>query len=428
MNNFLKKDLKTKIIAVFIAIIFWLFVSNVTNPFDTKTIYNVPITLENEDYLREHGFVIRDGYIKSIDITIRGRRDAIDKVRTSDFETVLDFSQIKTVNDKKLVLSEPVCSLKNITIESFSPTIIGVNLTRNSSRTFQVELNSNVTMKPGYVLLNTTLSPESMPIFGEESLIDSVSSVKALLEVKDLDRDKAMQLQCKVYNKAGEEISSLSSDFIVNVMLEVAKEVPVSLVTKGRLAADHIETLRVIEPVKVLIKGPAEKLAAIDEIKTEPVNIDKLIENYTATIPLVVPEGVRLVDSPENIAVNINVEKLALRDIELKKDDISILNARNDGTLQYEVKTEKLVLQLKGRKNDINAIRLDNLNAAVDVKDLPEGAYTLPLNISVPPQINLMQKHNVEVVIKKIVDNSGGTGDHDLPDPPETPGTAPGNT
>lgn len=403
MNDLFKKDITIKIISVALAIIFWLYVSNIANPFTTKTFYNIPVIIENENYLSESGYRVINELRYSVDVTIRGRQEAVDKIRTSDFETTLDYSQIRSVNDKKMVITEPVCMQKGVTIISYSPVAIDIQLARNKSGTFPVELKQNVTMKPGFVLLETTVSPENVPIFNEESLIDSVSSIVANLDIKDLDRDTTKQIQCKAYNKAGKEIESLSNGLIVNVKLTVAKEVPVSLVTRGRLAADYIETLRVIDPIKALITGSVEVLEGITGIKTDQVDIDKIDGNFTASVPLIVPEGVKLVNTPKEINVNINVEKLVLKDIELVNNDISILNATNDGSLIYEIKTEKLMLQLKGRQADVNAIRLENLKPAVDVTGLLEGSHKLPLYITIPPQVKLMQQANVEIKITKTV-------------------------
>ena len=401
MNNILKKDMKTKIVSVLIAITFWLYVSNVSNPFDTTTVYNVPIKIENENFLDENGYTIKNTIRTFIDITIRGRKDAIEKVSANDFETSLDYSQIQSVNDKKLKITEPVCTKKDVTIVSYSPSAIDVQLARNKSDTFDVDLKANVTMKSGFVLLKTTVSPETLPLVNEESLIDSVGSIKANLEIKDLDRDTTKTIQCKVYNKDGKEIASLSSGLKVTVKLEVAKEVSVSLVTRGRLAADYIETLRLIDPIKALITGPVETLEGISELKTEQVDIDKINGNFTASVPLVVPEGAKLVNTPKEIAVNINVEKLVLRDIELVNNDISILNATNDGSLAYEIKADKLMLQFKGRQADVDAIRLEDLKPAVDVDKLLEGTHKLVLNIKLPTQVKLVQQVLVEVKITK---------------------------
>ncbi len=402
MNDLFKKDITIKIISVLIAVILWLFVSNSTNPFVPKTFTNIPVKIENESYLDQNNYIIKNKYKTSIDVTIRGRQEAIDKVRTSDFEASLDFSQIQSVNDKTLKITGPICTQKDVQIVSVNPPSIDVQLARNKNGTFPVELKSNITMKPGYILVKApTMTPDSYPIFAEESIINSVGTIKASIDIKNLDRDTTQTVVCKVYNKEGNEITSLSTGLKVSVKLEVAKEVPVSLVTRGRLATDYIETLRVIEPVKVLVSGPADELAKLAEIKTEQVNIDKVNSNFTASASLVVPEGMKLVNSPSKISVNISVEKLVVKDIELVQNDISILNGINDGSMNYEIKTDKLTVKVKGRQPDVDAVLVENLKPAVDVSGLAEGTHTVSLNITLPSQVTLMSQGNVEVKVTK---------------------------
>lgn len=416
MSNWFKKDLNIKIISILVAVVFWLIVTNNTNPFISRTIYNVPVAVENEEFLQHNGYTLKNTSRNYIDITIRGRQNAVDKVKATDFEASLDYGQIESVNDRKLEISEPVCLVKDVTIESFSPAEVDIQLTRNKTGTFPVELKSNVKTKTGYVVLKTTVSPDMMPIYGEESLIDSVDSIKANLELQDVDRDITKNVQCIVYNKEGKEISSLSNDLKVTVTVEVAKELPVYPVTRGRLADDYVETLRVIEPDKVLVTGPAEMLEKLTSIKTEQLDIDNIKANFTKSIPLVVPEGVKLVNSPDKITFNISVEKLVTKNIALSKSDISILNARNDGTLGYEILTESVQLQFKGRQADADAVKPEALKPAVDVTELGEGTHNLPLNIIMPPQLKLLQKVNVEIKIVKtpeteVPQENGGSGD-----------------
>jgi YbbR domain-containing protein len=202
VSNWFRKDLKIKIVSVLLAIFFWIYVSNLNNPFVSQTFYNIPITIENPNYPEQNGFTIKNSLRTYVDITIRGRQDAVSKVRATDFQATLDFSQIKSVNDTKMELSEPICTQKDVVIESYSPQTIDLQLYRTKSGSFPVELKTNITLKTGYVLTNTSVSPDTVLLPDvEESLYDRVGSIKANLELKDLDRDASKQLQCVVYDK-----------------------------------------------------------------------------------------------------------------------------------------------------------------------------------------------------------------------------------
>ena len=401
MKNWFRKDLKTKILSVLIAIFTWIIVSNLTNPMVSRTFNNIPVTILNEDFLDENDYTLKSAIRNYVDVTIRGRQETVEKVKIGDFLATVDYSQITSVSSRALELAELDCLVNGVVIESYTPTSIPIQLARNKVGTFEVVLENNITMKPGYVLYNTSLSQGTMQIFGEESKISSVDSIKAVLELKDLDRDTTKQVPCKVYDKAGREIPEFSKNLTVNVKVEVAKEVPISLVTRGRLAADYIETSRLINPQKVLVRGSTEAMEAVDDIKTEQVDIDTIDSNYAASVGLVVPDGLELVNSPDEITVNINIEKLVVRNIEFGSDDINILNARNDATLIYEIITDRLLLQFKGRQAEVSAIRADSLRPAVDVAGLEEGTHKLQLSINVPSQAKLLQKVYADVKISK---------------------------
>lgn len=401
--DWFKKDIKIKVLAFFIALLFWLYVSNVTNPFKTVTIYNVPVNEVNKDYLDENDYKLKNQPRTFIDITVRGRQDVVEKIRSTDFEVYMDYSQIKSVSDKKLTLSEPVCLFKNVTIESYNPKEVDIQLTRYKSEYFEVEVVPNITMKPGYVLLGTTVSSAEIPVYQEEAVVDSIASVKAFIELSDVDRDiEVQQVQCKAFDKNGNEIPNVGL-MKVNVTVETAKEVPVSLVTRGRLAANHIEIPgnRVIEPSRVLVKGSPEMLENLKEIKTEQVDIDGLDKDLSTTVPLVVPEGAELVNSPGEVRVSMDIEELVVRSFEFTKDEIAILNARNDGTLVYEILTDRVLAQFRGLQTDLNSIVPSSLRPAVDVGDLAEGTHRLQLNMNLPQTGSLVQRVYVEVRISR---------------------------
>ncbi len=401
VNNWFRKDMKTKILSILIAIFTWIIVSNLTNPMISRVFINIPVTILNEDFLGENDYTLKSPVRNYVDVTIRGRQETIDKIKTSDFVAIADYSQIASVSDRFLELTQLDCLQNGVVIESYTPTTIPIQLARNRIGTFDVVLEENITMKPGYVLLDTTLSQSTTQIFGEESKISSVGSIKALLDIKDLDRDTTRQVQCKVYDKAGREIPEFGKNLTVSVKVEVAKEVPISLVTRGRLAADYVETSRLINPETVLVRGSAEAMEAVKDIKTEQVDIDTIDSNYTSSVALVVPEDLELVNSPEEITVNINIEKLLVRNIEFGKADISILNARNDATLVYEIMSDRVLLQFRGRQAELNAIRPEALRPAVDVSDLGEGTHKLKLSINVPGQVKLLQTVYADVKISK---------------------------
>ena len=402
MNDIFKKDLKIKILSVLAAMLFWLYVYNVSdNPYQNKVFYNIPLTIENEDSLEDKDLVIKDNYKKNINITIRGRQDALEKVRDSDFEAILDFSRVTSANDTSIEIAEPDCTQKDITIESWNPGKIEIDVAKIKENTFPIEIVPNVTLKPGYKILKITPLLESVTIENEEALIDSVDLVKGNLDIKDLDRDVTKRVALKVYNKDNKEIPALSKNLSVEVKVEVYREVPLNLVVTGTPNEDYVEVSRSVSPDKVRVIGTPEALAAISSLNTEAVSIDNIKQNLNATGLIKLPEGIKLANQPKEVAINITVEQLILKDFVIEKGAVGINNTNNDGTLSYEIRTESISIQLKGRSSTLNALTISGIQPAIYTSGLAEGTHEIPLNISLPPQVKLMGEVLVEVKVTK---------------------------
>ena len=116
-----------------------------------------------------------------------------------------------------------------------------------------------------------------------------------------------------------------------------------------------------------------------------------------------------------------------MRSFEFTNDEISILNALNDGTLTYEIITEKVLVQFRGLQAELANIVPSSLRPAVDVADLGEGTHRLQLNMNLPQAGNLVQRVYVEVRIARTPDTvpeeppEGGNGETEEGEPDENP-------
>lgn len=402
MNELFKKDITIKIVSVLVAVILWLYVYNTAdNPMRPEVFENIPVRVENESSLADKGLKINNKYRTTVDITVEGRKDVLAKVRDTDFEVVLDLSKVNSVEDKRIRLNDPKCSQSGVTIKTIYPMLIDLELIKMKGDFFPVEIEGELTAKTGFKVYRITSNPENLFLEGEEGLINRVGSIKAVWNQKNLDRDITKRINCKVFDRDGKEISELSKNNLsCEVKVEVAKEVPITLTTKGKLAQDFVETLRVLNPEKALITGPPELLEKITELKTKPVDIENINQDMNVTGLIELPEGVKLVDiTTREVAVNITVEHLEVKDYSISTDLIVLTNM--DALLKYIVKPGNLSFQLKGKMNDLNGIAIDHLRPSVDVAGLSEGVHNVPLHINLPASVKLLQDVFVEVKVEK---------------------------
>jgi YbbR domain-containing protein len=402
VNGFFNKDTYIKIIATLIAIVLWFYVLNSDNPYGTKT-FIVPLRIENMEILQEKGLYLKNSSTlrRSIEVTFRGRQEVIKTVSVNDFEFILDFSKVKSVNDKYLSIDGPYYDAKDITPVVVSPRSVNIDLERIQNNSFPVQLTTVGEPKAGYKLVNADISLQTIRLEDRESLMKLVDSIKAEIDITGMSEDATKTLECKVYDKQGNVIQTLSKGLTTDVKLSFAREVPVTLVVNGALPDGYVEVQRNATPNKVLIAGTPEIIANTGDIKTLPVNIGGATKSINSKVALKLPEGVRLVNSPGEVTVNIAVEKLLEKEFIINKEAIALVNT--DSLHKYTIQVDNVTFKVKGRESDINRLNIGIMRPSLDVSGLAEGISTIPLDVVLPSWVNLIQNVNVDVKIEKIL-------------------------
>lgn len=394
----MSKDASLKIISVMIALVLWLFVYNDNNPIkDYK--FNVQLKVINQDSLKDKGIVLKS-YEQYIVVRVRGRVEDLKNVSEKDFEAYLDFSKIVSASETTIEIDKPKAR-GNFEIYDYTR-FVRVDMEKYETKSFPVEIVLQGEPKKGYKIVNTSFEPKTINIDGLESTIRAISSVKVYVDVSNLDRDITnRKYECKVYDRNDKVMSQLSKNMMVEVSIEVGKEVPVSIVTKGKLDADYIEISRTVEPQKVLVGGNPTILSKIADIKTEPIDMSGIKSDYETSAALKVPDGLHLFDLQREAKVKISVEKLAVSNISIPAQAINLKGVVEDDSLAYEIRTQSLNVNVKGRYSDLDGLIYDVLKPEADVSDLNEGIYKIPVKFYPPSGVKILGAYTVEVKITK---------------------------
>lgn len=403
MRGLLKRDISIKVVSVLFAVLLWLYVYNVSNPLKEDK-FTVALRVINAEALRDKGIVTKN-YETSIQVYVKGRDEIVKSLSSNDFDAVLDFSKIESADERKITIDKPTFKVKDkmtdVTIVDW-PKSVAIDLERIESKSFPITLDKKIQLKDNYKIVNIMQDSETIALDEVESLVKTVASVKATLEANGLDKNLETKLECKFYDKAGKVINALNKKHYVVVKVEVAKEVPITLVVKGKPAQDFVEGLRTIAPEKALITGPYEIVSKITELKTEPVDIGNANQPINVQGLLKLPEGVKLVNTPKEITVSIPIEPLVTKEYTFSRDEIEFINAVSDGTLVYEIKDENVTFQVKGKQEDLQNLSILGMKPTVNVDGVAEGTHNLTVNISLPISVKLIQERSVEVKISKM--------------------------
>ncbi|AUS96788.1 hypothetical protein CDQ84_15400 [Clostridium thermosuccinogenes] len=401
MNEWLKNDTIMKIVSVLFAIGLWLAV----NPVNTMD-YTINLNVINEDDLHEKNIELKNrNFPKTIQVRVRGKKDKLTQVSESDFQAVLDFSQIDSVDDNTIKIPTPEYTgkVQGVKVLQYWPTSVRVSLEKIISRSFKVEIGETKgELKPGYKVAGIKINQDRIVIRDLESVVNQVESVKVDINLDNLNESISDIKKCKVYDKNGKEIPQHSNKYEVEVLVEIAKEVPVVAEKTGSIPDGYVGGISKYSPTKVLITGPGDVLDKITSLKTEPFNLSGITENTDITAPLVLPEGVKLVDPDQKITASVTVEALKEKTIRLGKNMITIKNM--DASSEYAIQTEEVAVVVKGLQKDLEKVNALTLKPYVNVIGLEEGTHSMPLMFDYSGNVDILGRYEVELLVKKKVE------------------------
>lgn len=400
MSDLLKRDTTVKIMSVLFAVFLWFFVLDSTNPIVSMD-FSVPLRIENENVLRSKDIVIKESnFPRNVTVSLKGREEKIKRINSSEIEAVVDLSKVNDASTGFLYV-EIYNIPDGVSFESVSPRTVNFKLEKIGENLYPIEVTTVGKAKENYRVVGISITPQTISIEATNSVISSIGKVMAVADITGIKSDTSMKLMCKVYDKVGNEMPEFSDKYSVEARIEVAKEVSVIPVVKGKPAKDYVDGVHKVSPDKVLISGPSNLLDSIDNLKTESIDIEDLDASVTKTANIVLPSGVNLVNSQKAVSVSVEIVPLSVKKYRIKAEDIIMENEEADDSLTYKIVDEEIEIEIKGTMEELDKIVESKLKPSIDVRGLKEGTYKRTLKVVLPSTLKLSQDVEVEVVIER---------------------------
>ena len=91
-------NLGMKILSVAIAVLIWFLVASIEDPVITRRISGIPVTVENEEKLKEKGYSYEITQGEEISIHVRGSKSVVRNLTAADFNAVADLNELSIMN------------------------------------------------------------------------------------------------------------------------------------------------------------------------------------------------------------------------------------------------------------------------------------------------------------------------------------------
>ena len=404
-------NIELKIVAVLLACLLWFIIANLDDPITTRAYPNIPVTLLNEDIITNEGkmLTIVDGNV-NVTVTVRARVSVLDEITQNNIIATADISQIELSSLVPITVTVRGFQIQSATA---NPTNLQVQIEDIERRTFPIAANVSGAPGEGFVIGESYATPESIPITGPESLINSISRVEARANAAGIIRSQSIIAELVVIDEAGDRINlalfpGILGDQNIYVNIEVLETqlVPIEFSEIENVPEGYIVTNIYSEPRYILVAGSDQDLRNLTKIliDTNAIELedDVGIHEVILDVRPHLPEGIVLVDENANaIVVNIAIEREGTRAFELPVDTISISNLAEHLTASFET-GGVITFAVSGEQQVLDGLDLRN-HVSVDLAIYNDpGTFNVIVNVELPFNVRLLRSTTVRVVLEEI--------------------------
>ena len=285
-------DILPKVLSVVVAIILWFYVVDVQNTYEEKTVFNVPVVIENFEYAS--GLDIVSGKDYTIDVVVRGTKSDVTHVDQSDIYASVDMLGIDSAGNYKLDVS--VACPKNLSVVNQTVSQINVGVDKTIAKSVHIVVNASYSIEEEfYEKGEEILSFDTVFISGPEKIIDSIKRVEARLDLDKLESKVTARVPLVPVDENGNEVSN---PYIKLKDSAVTVSIPVYKIASKKIVANFYDVNYlydyVIHPSELRVKGESTVVDNIDSIKTVPITE---INPMLVVKSLEIPEGLSVFDN-----------------------------------------------------------------------------------------------------------------------------------
>lgn len=328
-----------------------------------------------------------EGLPETVDVTMIGGTAELYLAKQLASGTVkVDLTNYKEGTHKVNLKYDSTINSVNYKLDPSSVTVI---IYPKVSKTVNVDvdiLNKSV-LDSKLAIQNVTIDQEEVIIKGAEHTLEKVSTVKALVDIKNIIDPKAgvttlNDVKLVAYDSDGNvvDVEMVPSKVTATVsIVSPSKEVPIKVIPKGTVAFGKAISSMTSSVSKVTVYGEESVLEELQYIPIE-IDVNGLNENKTYEVKINKPQGVRDI-SETDTSINISLGTEVSKEIE----DVYIDPVNLNPIYKPEAvgaNSSKISVIIKGTQEVIDSIDVSNIKAIVDLAEYGEGTHEVEVEVT----------------------------------------------
>ncbi|MDK2821882.1 MAG: hypothetical protein PWP31_1847 [Clostridia bacterium] len=298
MLEHFRQNLGYRLLAIFLAIIFWMYVTGEQNP-TGQTIVRVPLETVN---LRE-GLVIADRPTE-VQVRVEGRKADINNLLARDVYAYADLRNA-TVGINTIPVSARIVDGLNVNIVHVNPSEVNIRVEKIEQKQLPVTVTVIGDPAVGYKAMEPVIKPSQILVSGPANILKKIQRVYVKAKIDQATSNYIAQLPITFSNREEDKAHqwlTVNPD-TVEVFIPVVQDMPSKVLpVRPNLVGQPAKGFRInritLQPQVVSVFAPYEKLADLDYINSGPINIDGAKKNVIVDTNLEIPMGVQMSNFP----------------------------------------------------------------------------------------------------------------------------------
>ena len=370
-------------VSIIIAIGLWSWVTISRDPETTRDVFSVTIDVVD---LAPDLIVVGD--VPTVTASYTGTRSNTQALDQEDARASIDLSAM--TEPGSYAVDVAVAEPPNIWSSRAEPRRIDIQIERRISVVFPViptvlsdlGLNQRVgTVQP---------SASEVVVTGPESSVGQVSAVQLPVDIANRTSNFVGVFTPVAVDSGGQAIGGVTlNPTAISAEVQItARGRQLAVVTQITGApASGFEILdRAINPITVLVDGPAETIEGLVTVSTLPVDVSGARGDVTQRVRLAdLPPGVTILEPSSGfVDVVIQIRQRGVQQ-SLPEQPVEVLNV---GTgLEAETKPDTVVVNVEASEQQLLDLEPGSLQVVVDAQGLGPGTYALQPRVVVPATV-----------------------------------------
>lgn len=424
MKKKLLKNLGLKLLSIVVAVVLWFVVVMTQNPKDTKTFYDIQVKLVNAELLEKEGKVYEVlDRTDQVRVTVEMPRNRMSELAREDIVAEADISKLTEINTVPISCYVMNQSL-NISGITCNRDVVRLSVEDEVKKWVNVQHSVIGEVEKGFIVDNADSNPTRVQIIGPRSVVESISSAVAEVDVTNATSDVSVNVEPQFYDAEGKllhltNVSKSEENIHIDVRILATKEVPIELNYSGVPAEGYLlNGQAATDPPTVIVAGTLSTLMGVSKvtIPREEVDISGSVGDYTSSVNIrkYLPENVKLIEgSSGKVNVTVGIEPREERTLTISERNISILSLPEgfEAELERTQEQSNYRLTIMGLEKDISAVNQTEVRGVVDVagwmeqeeiSELLPGSYLLPVRFELGEGVSIKEEITVQLKIMEV--------------------------